>query len=141
MIDVNKIFDTFEEPTDSGFPGTVYIDFKDHPAYWVGMFEKTILNYENYCVKLLHLFKTASPTLNLDDVQDAGEYIVYNRAFEHIKDLDLTNKSHLDSLENRASKRLRNYLVKSIEYFITIEEYEKCAILKPIQDQVELFLK
>ena len=141
MIDVNKIFDTFEEPTDSDFPGTVYIDFKDHPAYWVGMFEKTILNYENYCVKLLHLFKTASPTLNLDDVQDAGEYIVYNRAFEHIKDLDLTNKSHLDSLENRASKRLRNYLVKSIEYFITIEEYEKCAILKPIQDQVELFLK
>jgi len=141
MIDVNKIFDTFEEPTDSGFPGTVYIDFKDHPAYWVGMFEKTILNYENYCVKLLHLFKTASPTLNLDDVQDAGEYIVYNRAFEHIKDLDLTNKSHLDSLENRASKRLRNYLVKSIEYFITVEEYEKCAILKPIQDQVELFLK
>ena len=141
MIDVNKIFDTFEEPTDSGFPGTVYIDFKDHPAYWVGMFEKTILNYENYCVKLLHLFKTASPTLNLDDVQDAGEYIVYNRAFEHIKDLDLTNKSHLDSLENRTSKRLRNYLVKSIEYFITVEEYEKCAILKPIQDQVELFLK
>lgn len=141
MIDVNKIFDTFEEPTDSGFPGTVYIDFKDHPAYWVGMFEKTILNYENYCVKLLHLFKTASPTLNLDDVQDAGEYIIYNRAFEHIKDLDLTNKSHLDSLENRASKRLRNYLVKSIEYFITVEEYEKCAILKPIQDQVELFLK
>lgn len=141
MIDVNKIFDTFEEPTDSGFPGTVYIDFKDHPAYWVGMFEKTILNYENYCVKLLHLFKTASPTLNLDDVQDAGEYIVYNRAFEHIKDLDLTNKSHLDSLENRASKRLRNYLVKSIEYFITVEEYEKCAILKSIQDQVELFLK
>ena len=141
MIDVNKIFDTFEEPTDSGFPGTVYIDFKDHPAYWVGMFEKTILNYENYCVKLLHLFKTASPTLNLDDVQDAGEYIVYNRAFEHIKDLDLTNKSHLDSLENRASKRLRNYLVKSIEYFITVEEYEKCAVLKSIQDQVELFLK
>jgi hypothetical protein len=141
MIDVNKIFDTFEEPTDSGFPGTVYIDFKDHPAYWVGMFEKTILNYENYCVKLLHLFKTASPTLNLDDVNDAGEYIVYNRAFEHIKDLNLTNKSHLDSLENRASKRLRNYLVKSIEYFITVEEYEKCAILKPIQDQVELFLK
>jgi hypothetical protein len=141
MIDVNKIFDTFEEPTDSGFPGTVYIDFKDHPAYWVGMFEKTILNYENYCVKLLQLFKTASPTLNLDDVNDAGEYIVYNRAFEHIKDLDLTNKSHLDSLENRASKRLRNYLVKSIEYFITVEEYEKCAILKPIQDQVELFLK
>ena len=141
MIDVNKIFDTFEEPTDSGFPGTVYIDFKDHPAYWVGMFEKTILNYENYCVKLLQLFKTASPTLNLDDVNDAGEYIVYNRAFEHIKDLDLTNKSHLDSLENRASKRLRNYLVKSIEYFITVEEYEKCVILKPIQDQVELFLK
>lgn len=141
MIDVNKIFDTFEEPTDSGFPGTVYIDFKDHPAYWVGMFEKTILNYENYCIKLLHLFKTASPTLNLDDVQDAGEYIVYNRAFEHIKDLDLTNKSHLDSLENRTSKRLRNYLVKSIEYFITIEEYEKCAVLKSIQDQVELFLK
>jgi hypothetical protein len=141
MIDVNKIFDTFEEPTDSGFPGTVYIDFKDHPAYWVGMFEKTILNYENYCVKLLQLFKTASPTLNLDDVNDAGEYIVYNRAFEHIKDLNLTNKSHLDSLENRASKRLRNYLVKSIEYFITVEEYEKCAILKPIQDQVELFLK
>ena len=91
--------------------------------------------------KLLQLFKTASPTLNLDDVNDAGEYIVYNRAFEHIKDLDLTNKSHLDSLENRASKRLRNYLVKSIEYFITVEEYEKCAILKPIQDQVELFLK
>jgi hypothetical protein len=141
MIDVNKIFDTFEEPADNGFPGTVYIDFKDHPAYWVGMFEKTILNYENYCVKLLQLFKTASPTLNLDDVNDAGEYIVYNRAFEHIKDLDLTNKSHLDSLENRASKRLRNYLVKSIEYFITVEEYEKCAILKPIQDQVELFLK
>lgn len=141
MIDVNKIFDTFEEPIDNGFPGTVYIDFKDHPAYWVGMFEKTILNYENYCVKLLQLFKTASPTLNLDDVNDAGEYIVYNRAFEHIKDLDLTNKSHLDSLENRASKRLRNYLVKSIEYFITVEEYEKCAILKPIQDQVELFLK
>jgi len=141
MINVNKIFNMFEESQDTGFPGTVYIDFKDHPAYWVGMFEKTILNYENYCVKILQLFKNASPVLDLEDIKDAGEYIVFNRAFEYIKDLDLTNNSHLDSLESRASKRLVNYIVKSIDYFVFVEEYEKCAILKKIQDQVELFLK
>lgn len=141
MIDANKIFNMFEEPKDTGFPGTVYIDFKDHPAYWVGMFEKTILNYENYCVKILQLFKSASPVLDIDDVKDAGEYIVFNRAFEHIKDLDLTNDSHLDSLESRASKRLVKYIIKSIDYFVSVEEYEKCEILKKIQDQVELFLK
>ena len=141
MINVNKIFNMFEESQDTGFPGTVYIDFKDHPAYWVGMFEKTILNYENYCVKILQLFKNASPVLDLEDIKDAGEYIVFNRAFEYIKDLDLTNNSHLDSLESRSSKRLVNYIIKSIDYFVSVEEYEKCAILKKIQDQVELFLK
>jgi hypothetical protein len=141
MIDADKIFSMFEEPQESGFPGTVYIDFKDHPAYWLGMFEKTILNYQNYCIKLLSFFKLATPALDISEVGEAGEYIVYNRALEHIRDFDITNKSHLETLENRATKRLSDMLQKSIEYFISTEEYEKCAFLKPIQDQVELFLK
>ena len=49
MINLDNIFHLFGPDDDfNGVDnGTTYIDFKNTPTYWVGMYKKLILNHIN----------------------------------------------------------------------------------------------
>ena len=49
MVDIDNIFELFSEgdDLDGGDNSTTYINFKENPIYWVGMFKKIILNHNN----------------------------------------------------------------------------------------------
>jgi len=62
---------------------------------------------------------------------------VYNRAFFWIDKIDLEEELHQDAILHYADDHLLTYLKFSISYFQDLEEYEKCAHLKKIQDFIE----
>jgi hypothetical protein len=147
-MDVNKVFGLFGGEDESPKPdfdhendkSYLLEDFKKHPLFWVGMFKKLIHNHRTFSKKIIGFFSRMDEELDLYDVEQAGEFVVYNRAFFWINKIDVTEKSHQDAIIRYADDYLLTYLKFSISYFQDLEEYEKCAHLKKIQDIVEELL-
>lgn len=139
-MDINKIFGAFDS---SSFGGSntqysppqknTFID-ENSPSYKLGMFRKLIINYTTYAEGLLGIMESSSPKLDVDEVKRASEGMLYSRAFDYIKDIDLQKKEHINALFREAKVDLELALNKSLDHFESLEEYEKCAILKKYLD-------
>lgn len=144
-MDLNKIFRLFsdEEPKSLKEKSQLIddiLDFKEHPLFWVGMFKKLIQNHKLFNKEIIGFFSILDQELDIDDVKQAGEFVVYNKAFSWIEKIDSNNKLHQNSILKFSDDTFLSYLKISISYFEKFEEYEKCAHLKNIQNIVEEFL-
>jgi hypothetical protein len=145
VVDINKIFGLFnDEEPDSLREKAKAVDeilnYKEHPLFWIGMFKKLIHNHKQFSKKIVGFFQKMDEELDLYDVEEAGEFIVYNRAWFWISKVDLLDSRVHDALNFYADEYLQTYLKFTIHYFEELEEYEKCAHLKKILDEVEKFL-
>jgi hypothetical protein len=130
-MDINKIFNLFngDEPESLGEKSQqvdTLLDYKNHPLFWVGMFKKLIQNHQTFNDQLLKFFDNLDEGLNMVDVDKAGEYVVFNRAWEYIKKVDPDNLVTQEALYRFADIHLKLALELSINYFQEHEEYEKC---------------
>ena len=132
-MDINNIFNLFLEN-----PQNTYISeeakkladmFHEHPLVKIGMFKKLIINYHTSGDKLLEFFGLTDTELNLEDIRKAGRFIVYNRAWDYIKEVDFNNGDHREFFISVGNKELALALKLSIKYFEEFEEYEKCSHL------------
>ena len=144
-MDLNKIFGLFsdEEPKSLKEKSQLIddiLDFKEHPLFWVGMFKKLIQNHKIFNKEIIRFFSILDKELDIYDVDQAGEFVVYTKAFSWIGKIDINNKLHQDSILKFSDDAFLSYLKISILYFEKFEEYEKCAHLKNIQNIVEEFL-
>ena len=143
-INPNNIFELFSSEFENleGENEKVHIDFTQTPIYWIGMFKKQVLNSINFNKKALKFFKEAQHELDLEDIKEAGESIVYNRAWDYINNIDLENPTHLEAIEQYSDEYLDTALKLGINYFEqeSIQEYEKCAHLQKILNKTKEFL-
>ncbi len=116
------------------------VDFSDHPLYWIGGFNKIINNYVFFTQYITKNFNNIPPELNQEEIDIVGITLLFNRSWEYIRRLNLDNSFHIDCLKIKSSESLNNSLEAAIFFFEKIEEYEKCAFLKSIQDKVKDFL-
>ena len=112
---------------------------KDTPAFKIGLFKKLVFNHINFSRSIIDMLSRASMELDVNDVQNAGEFIIYNRAWDYIKDLDVKDTTTFETLKKGASSELITSFKLAIHYFQEIEEYEKCAHLKKFCDVCEFF--
>ena len=87
--------------------------------------------------KLWVFFSKSDPELDIKGMDDAGEYMMYNRAYFWIQECKVRSKEWKIALQNVSSENLLCAVKLSIHYFESTEEFEKCAHLKKIQDFVE----
>jgi len=141
-MDFNKIFDVFDQNDDQKETDDVslLVDFSEHPLYWIGGFNKLIANHLFFKKYTAKMFKNMSPDSDIETLERAGEYLMFNRAWEYIKDLNVYNSFHIECLKTKSDDALYNSLEAAIRFFEDLEEYEKCALLKEIQDKVKEFL-
>ncbi len=136
MISPEKIFSVFESGSSS--QEEVALDYSKHPVYILGMFKKMVLNLESFAIKLINTF----PDFNADsdNVQEAGEYMVYNRAYNMLKELDTSSDQH-EHIQMCADIFTQRALSNTLLYFEGKEEFEKCIIIKEVLDQINLGLE
>ena len=140
-MDINKIFGAFSSSSrdDDGFehPNFLYAyknDEENHPRYYIKMFVKLVLNYTSYNKQLLNFFGSTEPSLDLQEISQTGEIMLYGRAFQYLKQIDIQDKYHIKVLFEEANPKLEEALNKSLKHFEGEEEYEKCAVLKKYLD-------
>ena len=146
-MDLNHIFKLFIDPPKEELPKLsedtqrLVDDFKDHPLVKIGMFRKIIKNYLVLGNTLLNFFEKSNVDLEVDDIKKAGEYMIYSRAWEYIKGININNKFHLEHIRIVSNQDFIEVLDNTIQYFKSIESYEKCAHLYSIKEKVKEFSK
>jgi hypothetical protein len=144
-MNVDKIFNLFngDEPEslrEKAQQVDILLDYKNHPLFWVGMFKKLIQNHQVVTDQLLQFFEKLDEGLSTADVDKAGEYIVFSKAWEYIQKVNPDNLIAQEALYRFADIHLRVALELSINYFQEHEEYEKCSHLKKNLEFVKLLL-
>jgi hypothetical protein len=141
MIDVDNLFNLFPEDgaKEVGSKST-YIDFKNSPIYWLGMYKKLILNHINFNKKVIRFFKEANSDLDIDDMKEAGEFVIYNRAWFYVNKVNIKDNWHVEAIEQYSDEYLDTSLELGISYFQELEEYEKCAHLLKLLKKSKEFL-
>lgn len=130
-MNINKIFEFFKSEDETNNTTQIVLD---GPVMWIGMFKKLILNYETFTKQIINLFRMSNQDLNMDEIERASSYMVYTRAYENIAQLDINNPIHLEAIKSYSDKFFKDAIKISLNYFESIEEYEKCFVLKSIQD-------
>jgi len=139
-MDINKIFNLFgsgSEDVEKEDVKMVFIDFKDHPAYWLGMFKKLILNHKLFERKLIHFLDKADPEFDTSDIKDSGNDLAFERAWHYAQKFNINDEFHKESINLILDENLLKTLNEAIEHFQEKELYERCAYLKKIADEVK----
>ena len=108
--------------------------YKETPHFRVGMFVKMIMNGNVFKKQVVNFFSKSDPELDLKGMDEAGEYMMYSRAYFWIQECKLRSKEWKLALENYSDEDFLCAVKLTIHYFESIEEFEKCALLKKIQD-------
>jgi len=143
MIHLDGVFALFGFP-DDGEDKKIekeIEDFKNTPHFKIGMYVKLLLNGLTFKKQIVSFFSKADPELDSDNIDEAGEFLMFNRAWFWISQCKIRSKVWKDALKDCANEDLVFAIKLSITYFENIEEYEKCAFLKKIQDFLEKSLE
>ncbi len=135
MIDMTNIFGLFVpgEELDGTQTATNLDELKTKPIFHVGMYKKLIQNHINFNTKVLNFFKKSNEEFNIEDIKEAGEYVVFNRAWSYISNVDIKNKGYIDALKHYSDEQFYATLDMGIEFFQKDELYERCAFLLKIK--------
>jgi len=140
MINLDNIFSLFSANEElDGVNSEVQIDFSQTPIYWIGMYKKLVLNHINFNKKVLKFFKESNQELDIEDMKDAGEFVVYHRAWHYIQNVNIDVEEHVIAIKKYTDEYLDTALKLGISFFEQHEEYEKCALLKKILDKSKEF--
>lgn len=141
-MDPNLVFGLFEDPNDqSESKVKEIIDFSEHPYVFMGMFTRIILRGDILNDQVIKFFSEINRDLDKDRLQDVNSNLIYNRAYSYIKQLDLSNSFHIETLLDKADTNFIAACNMSIEHFTELEEYEKCALIKKIKDFIDFSQK
>jgi len=112
-------------------------EFKETPHFKLGMFTKMILNGMSFKKQIVGFFSKSDKDLDIAGVDEAGDFMMYNRAWFWISECSVRKKAWKEALQYNATPEMLFCIKSSIQYFESIEEYEKCASLVKIQKFVE----
>jgi hypothetical protein len=112
-------------------------EFKNTPHFKIGMFSKMILNGLNFKKQVVGFFSKADKDLDVEGINEAGDFMMFNRAWYWISECNVRKKIWKEALTRNATPELLNCIKITIKYFESIEEYEKCSLLIKIQVFVE----
>ena len=143
MIDMTNIFGLFVpgEELDGTKTATNLDELKTKPIFHVGMYKKLILNHVNFNTKVLNFFKNSNQEFDINDIKEAGEYVVFNRAWSYISNVDIKNKGYIDALKHYSDDEFYASLDMGIKFFQQDELYERCAFLLKIKKKSLKFKK
>jgi len=104
-------------------------EWKDTPRYKMGMFVKLIINGTLFRKQLSNMFEGS----NKIDIGNAGEFIMYNRAWYWIKDFNIEDSDWVESVIPYEEEEVVRACDLTISYFENLEEFEKCSLLLSIK--------
>tara|TARA_R110002020_G_scaffold174307_1_gene365439 strand:- start:22101 stop:22559 length:459 start_codon:yes stop_codon:yes gene_type:complete len=141
IMDMNKIFNLFSggddlQPYTSKELEDIkkFEEFKETPMFKLGMFKKIIFNHISYKKKIVELFKSVKPQLDIEELEETGELVAFERGWDFISQCEIDKEDWEMGLILCNDEEFRVALKLTIQFYQNLEEYEKCAHLKKTLD-------
>jgi hypothetical protein len=125
-MDVDKIFGLFDDSWKTNDRASELENFKASSIFNVKMFIKLIKNGKGFKNSIIDIFSKSNTTFNLDQIDEAGDHLMYTRAYFWIENVDIEDNEYVSFIDLELFKK---YLILSLKHFENMEEYEKCAHL------------
>ena len=109
-------------------------DFKNNPHYKIRMFIKLINNGVIFKDQIIDFFSKSDASLDISNINEAGDFMMYARAWYWIEQCDLNNEDWKYCLSNIPHKKFFDCIDLCNSYYEMCEEYEKCAHLRNIKN-------
>jgi hypothetical protein len=138
-MDPDNVFNLFDDESNSDIVENAkeikdkLEEFKDSPIVKIGMFTKLILNHQVFHSKLESFLKKEEPTYDVQSTKESSEFVVYNRAWYYLNQVDINKKKDLFAVLDFNPKMLNKALESALLFFENGEEYLKCAHIFKIQ--------
>jgi len=140
-MDKEKIFGLFDKHFDDGVNAEVEL-YKKTFRFKIEMFIKIVIYGEKWKSTVVNIFSKADSDLNVEEIDEAGDFMLYTRAWFWIEQFDFNNDDCLEDLRSITHTDKDSFngsdlfisLMRAIKYFEKIEEFEKCAFLVKIRD-------
>jgi len=140
-MDKEKIFGLFDKHFDEGVNAEVEL-YKKTFRFKIEMFIKIVIYGEKWKSSVVNIFSKADSDLNVKEIDEAGDFMLYTRAWFWIEQFDFNNDDCLEDLRSITHTDKDSFngsdlfisLMRAIKYFEKIEEFEKCAFLVKIRD-------
>ena len=129
----DKIFDLFNSNDAIEGSRKDLTTFNASPYHRLGMFTKLIVNHFVFHHKLEKFLQKEQPTYNSESTRDASSFVIFNRAWGYLNQINLDNKNDRFAILDFDPKILDKTLKSALLYFQDQEEYEKCAHIFKIQ--------
>jgi len=130
-VNKDKLFNLFDDSpntkSDIASQKKALAVFNNSPYHKLGMFTKLIVNHFVFHAKLEKFLKQEEPNYNVESTKEASEFVVFNRAFNYLNQIDPLDKKVIRVVLDFDKKILNKTLQSALQYFQNIEEYEKCA--------------
>ncbi len=140
-MDLENIFNLFgggenPQPYTSKELGDIkkFEDFKETPMFKLGMFKKIVFNHISYKKKIIELFKSVKPQLDIEELEETGELVAFERGWDFISQCNIKEEDWRVGLILCNDEEFRVAFKLTIQFYQNLEEYEKCAYLKKILD-------
>jgi hypothetical protein len=135
VINLDKIFQSFSltptKPEES--PD---LDILEHPGFKIGLVKKMIYNIPIIYLTTLKQYPLKLSEEKRDLLKSLIRHQTYNKAYNFIEEINL--EKDFDIIKLHMDDNFYKIIEYMIEYFISEEEYEKCAVLnKFLQKDLE----
>lgn len=142
MINIINVFSLFD--SEGGNPKSQKVverpDFSNHPYVLLGFFTKMILRGDLFNTQLTNI-ATEDTKVDTQALYELNKLLIYNRAYEYLEKLDLNNQEHLECILEKANDDFLVAANRALEFYTSIEQYEKCSVIKKVQDFVKFSQK
>ena len=131
----DRIFNLFDNSVDEDQTDqkNTLVVFNNSPYHKLGMFTKLIVNHFVFHAKLEKFLKKEEPTYSVESTREASEFVVFNRAFNYLNQINPLDKEVTFAVLDFDNKILTKTLESALIYFENLEEYEKCAHIHKFQ--------
>jgi len=134
MINKDNIFGLFSKEKEEVKPA--FTLNMDDPYTKIGMCVKLIQNHYIFHKKLEKFLKSENPDYDIESTKEASEFTVYSRAYSYLSKIDPKDKKNIKVINSFDPKAIKKSLNTLLDYFISTEEYERCAHIHKILEKI-----
>jgi len=132
-MDTKKLFDLFDKQPLEGIEAELN-SYHESFRFKIEMFIKIVIFGEQWKKSVVTLFEKSNKELDINDIDSAGEFMLYTRAWYWIEQFDLENEDCIKALNELNDTSLLASIARSIKYFESTEEFERCSYLVKVKN-------
>jgi hypothetical protein len=128
-MNLDEIFSLFDNNNDGSVSPSKSFISKENPYFCLKMFKDYILKFDDLKRNFIPFLSSIHPEMSQKFSESSLNPEYYYKAFNYLKKINLAEKEHYEIFCEYIDLNFIKACNRSINYFVEVEEYEKCSLI------------